>query len=909
MIRERQISLPYHKPKQRSLADFLNRRKLAPTVRLKTTSDELAKVWKHVEEREKTAELFYRSESDEETEKTNEDESGSAKASDGAVIAQNHQDGTSGKNEVANHTRTAADRLQGCLDQPVAPVSQQMDSEEFPRLQLSEVLAESENTDNVNSRCVEENDISLNIDCSDEVDSAEKRDVVTAAVVEGVSSAPMNDTELSENSENVLQSSVLEDSAPLSGFSQNSLSEKINSLNPSIPKCPKISGAPDEVIDLDELSTKPGAFGLMQRFIKHSKLKSKPIHQQNVLSVMTSEVNDCGEIIKLSEETIKVNKKVEPKPGERLVVLKTTLQQKMAENRGQQLAKKLEEYKLYEEEFYGVVDNGEGEEDMFSEDECDEKEEKEEEENEAEENIDNPFLEEEAAESGNDDAADDEKDDVNEDDAEDEEKSDVEETASVLLGNDSDEEPEVEKDDSDTYPVSENDEADEDDVLPTPPLPMAFHSLAGTQNADSIDESQLMALCSGNFSSSTIDLKVLETSSEAFQNAEDEGSQVPSAKDSPKYAIDSDDEEIMVSKKQKNKKRKLSFSDDEDCPEDNGGALVESDDDEDNETMKLSLNDDEATERNEEIESDEENVGQEDLVEDEDDEEVQLAKKLSKGFLDKEAELSESEWGSEDEDEKGLDQYEEEEGDKEKISQRRLQKELGKIHMREVLADDNREIRILQELLLEDGDLHSDGPKRQRLFRWYNQDEDNSGERRPLDSGENANENEEEDEELWRRQRLERENFLRKKKIDNLELEIVDSPINLNDTRKSLKVTPKITPTTNKSPDPKSNFNIFTKRGSFLGRGEKMLSKLAEITNNAGTKENAFGNTRNNRNMVFSIVSPPKEKQNEELKPEAPLKRKGDFIATSIVKKIKFTRNNVTTKVSALDQLKLFEST
>lgn len=36
-----------------------------------------------------------------------------------------------------------------------------------------------------------------------------------------------------------------------------------------------------------------------------------------------------------------------------------------------------------------------------------------------------------------------------------------------------------------------------------------------------------------------------------------------------------------------------------------------------------------------------------------------------------------------------------------------------------MLIEDKREVRLLQELLLEDGELHSDS-RRQRLFRWSN---------------------------------------------------------------------------------------------------------------------------------------------------------------------------------------------
>ena len=50
-------------------------------------------------------------------------------------------------------------------------------------------------------------------------------------------------------------------------------------------------------------------------------------------------------------------------------------------------------------------------------------------------------------------------------------------------------------------------------------------------------------------------------------------------------------------------------------------------------------------------------------------------------FFENEAELSESEWGSEDENEKDLDQFEREAGDDDEIDTEKLKEELGKIHM------------------------------------------------------------------------------------------------------------------------------------------------------------------------------------------------------------------------------------
>jgi hypothetical protein len=51
-----------------------------------------------------------------------------------------------------------------------------------------------------------------------------------------------------------------------------------------------------------------------------------------------------------------------------------------------------------------------------------------------------------------------------------------------------------------------------------------------------------------------------------------------------------------------------------------------------------------------------------------------------KQFFENEAELSESEWGSADEDEKGLDVLEEELGDKEDFDENAVKEALGKIH-------------------------------------------------------------------------------------------------------------------------------------------------------------------------------------------------------------------------------------
>lgn len=132
--------------------------------------------------------------------------------------------------------------------------------------------------------------------------------------------------------------------------------------------------------------------------------------------------------------------------------------------------------------------------------------------------------------------------------------------------------------------------------------------------------------------------------------------------------IDSDDENDGLELKKKNKKqKKLVFSDDED--------------------------DEEEEENDDEDDLDQEDVEEIDLHDndvDEDDEEQQLEKQIQDeqsgnfklaDFVENEAELSESEWGSADEDEKDLDAWEEEQGDKEVFNEKKLRSELERIHV------------------------------------------------------------------------------------------------------------------------------------------------------------------------------------------------------------------------------------
>ncbi|PZC75006.1 hypothetical protein B5X24_HaOG206831 [Helicoverpa armigera] len=222
-----------------------------------------------------------------------------------------------------------------------------------------------------------------------------------------------------------------------------------------------------------------------------------------------------------------------------------------------------------------------------------------------------------------------------------------------------------------------------------------------------------------------------------------------------KFTIDSDDDdepkETNLESESNKRKKKLKKK----KPEKR--ALQISDDEEEEEEMEQEEDDyvsdlEEETERLVEYDSEENEI------------EVKADKPKKKrkvtDFFEQEAELtSEDEWvGSGDEDEKGLDRMEREAGDDEVFHQGKLRRELGQIHMRDVLDQDKREVRIIQELLFEDGDL-GDG-HRQRKFRWRNAGDDDEVGTVP-DEFADTQEEEFESEEQWRKQRHEREVFLR----------------------------------------------------------------------------------------------------------------------------------------------------
>ncbi|XP_022107013.1 claspin-like [Acanthaster planci] len=247
--------------------------------------------------------------------------------------------------------------------------------------------------------------------------------------------------------------------------------------------------------------------------------------------------------------------------------------------------------------------------------------------------------------------------------------------------------------------------------------------------------------------------------------------------------------------------------------------------------------------------------------------------KISKDFFEEEAELSGSEFGSdEDYDAEDMpDELEQNEADKENIgTEEELREQVNKVHMKTMDDDDARRLRLYKEIYLPDGDLYSDGKGRTRQFRWRHVGDDFQLDLFPGNSDDEGDEAKDEDTQ-WRLERFQREQWLNEQKEKQTAKDTVDDENDIAEENSQFDLLMKTAINKKKKDqmpmnsdagktvqkDNEKRFNspkpVKFRHGSFLRRSKEDRAKIASMVKLTTGNPTS---SRGSRNVLYQSITP-----------------------------------------------------
>ena len=392
LTRESAVGLPYHRPKQRTLEEFLNRKKGTPEI-LKSIHGKKfdSEADKLLEEREKQLKQFYKSDSEDEEETDDKDYNPNEKkddpeANDSAMneeIATNAPADESKKDEVMEVKNLE---------------SQVHDSGIMSGIATSDESNENSDVSSPNSPNKDKTDAQVPMQNSTDLSGTDDAVMNTEESLKLVLE-PDTPTIESEDDEIIFSSQAPNDKkssskawtrleALKSKFGDLSSLEKTLEMTPTISK-----GADDDFIicEPEKPSLSTGAQKLFSRFVSHAKAckgvqaRSCKQEQRNMeqLTIVSKKVVDGVEILeeeKLDYKFDEPKEKPKENPGSAFLSVKEKLKREMMEKRKAERIKRAEIMKINNEE--GGFDDLPDEEELDVDDEELEDEEYDEEEDE-----------------------------------------------------------------------------------------------------------------------------------------------------------------------------------------------------------------------------------------------------------------------------------------------------------------------------------------------------------------------------------------------------------------------------------------------------------------------------------------------------------------------------------------------